>query len=259
MPLVELADVRLHYRLDGERGAPPLVLSNSLGTDFAMWEAQMPTLSERFRVLRYDTRGHGQSSVPPGPYAIAQLGRDVVALLDHLELDRITFCGLSLGGMTGMWLGVHAPERLQRLVLANTAPRMAPSTLWNDRIAKVNAGGMAAISEAVLARWFTAEFKLREPAQVGALQAMMERTPAAGYVGCCAAIRDMDQREAVAAIAMPTLVIAGTQDAATPPADGRFLAETISDARYVELPAAHLSNIEAAAAFTQALVDFART
>ncbi len=258
MAFAELADLRLHYRFDGDADAPPLLLSNSLGTDLDMWAPQIPALSQRHRVLRYDARGHGQSSVPPGPYTIAQLGRDVVALLDQLELDRVAFCGLSMGGMTGMWLGVHAPERLHRLVLANTAPRMAPLTLWNERIGKVNAGGMPAISAAVVARWFTPEFKSRDPAQVAALQAMMERTPAAGYTACCAAIRDMDQRDAVAAITAPTLVITGTHDAATPPADGRFLAEAIADARYVELPAAHLSNIEAASAFTQALVDFNR-
>ena len=153
-----------------------------------------------------------------------------------------------------MWRGVHVPERIGKLVLANTAARIAPPDLWNARIEKVNAGGMAAISAAVLARWFTPDYAAREPATL----AMMERTPAAGYVACCAAIRDMDQREAVAAIAAPTLVIAGTHDAATPPADGRYLAETIRDARYVELPAAHLSNIEAAPAFSAALVDFLR-
>jgi len=258
MPFADLAEVRLHYRFDGPDSAPVLVLSNSLGTDLDMWDAQMAALAAHHRVLRYDTRGHGQSSVPPGPYMIAQLGRDVVALLDHLALGRVDFAGVSMGGMTGMWLGVHVPERLGKLTLANTAARIAPPELWNARIDKVNAGGMAAISDAVLARWFTPAYAAREPATLAAMQAMMERTPAAGYVACCAAIRDMDQREAVAAIAAPTLVIAGTHDAATPPADGRYLAETIRDARYVELPAAHLSNIETAPAFTAALVDFLR-
>ena len=151
MPFADLAEVRLHYRLDGPEGAPVLVLSNSLGTDLDMWEAQMAALTAHCRVLRYDTRGHGQSSVPPGPYTIAQLGRDVVALLDHLALERVDFAGVSMGGMTGMWLGVHVPERIGKLTLANTAARIAPPDLWNARIEKVNAGGMAAISDAVLA------------------------------------------------------------------------------------------------------------
>jgi 3-oxoadipate enol-lactonase len=258
MPFADLAEVRLHYCLDGPDRAPLLVLSNSLGTDLDMWTAQMTALSTHCRVLRYDTRGHGQSSVPPGPYTIAQLGRDVIALLDHLAFERVDFAGVSMGGMTGMWLGVHVPERIGKLTLANTAARIAPPDLWNARIGKVNAGGMGAISAAVLARWFTPEYAARESATLAAMQAMMERTPGAGYVACCAAIRDMDQREAVAAIVAPTLVIAGTHDAATPPADGRHLADAIRDTRYVELPAAHLSNIEAAPAFTAALVEFLR-
>jgi 3-oxoadipate enol-lactonase len=256
MPFADLADVRLHYRFDGPVGAPVLVLSNSLGADLAMWDAQMGELTRGLRVLRYDTRGHSQSSVTPGPYTIERLGRDVVALLDHLALDGVVFCGLSLGGMIGMWLGIHAPARIARLVLANTAARIAPADLWNARIDKVNAGGMAAISEAVLARWFTPAFIAREKAALTAMKAMMERVPAAGYVACCAAVRDMDQRDEVARIAAPTLVIVGTHDAATPPADGRFLAERIPGARWFDLEAAHLSNIEAAPAFDAALASF---
>jgi 3-oxoadipate enol-lactonase len=258
MPFADLPEVHLHYRIDGPEAGAALVLSNSLGTDFEMWAPKVEALSTQFRVVRYDARGHGHSSVPPGEYTIAQLGRDVLALLDHLQLDRVHFAGVSMGGMTGMWLGVHAPARIATLTLANTAARIAPPDLWNTRIEKVNAGGMAAISDAVLGRWFTPDFAAREPARIATMKAMMERTPAAGYAACCAAIRDMDQREAVAAITARTLVIAGTGDAATPPADGRFLAATIGDARYVELPAAHLSNIEAAPAFTATLVDFLR-
>jgi 3-oxoadipate enol-lactonase len=256
MPFADLADVRLHYQFDGPVGAPVLVLSNSLGTDLAMWDAQMPRLTLDHRVLRYDARGHGQSAATPGPYTIERLGRDVLTLLDQLALDRVTFCGLSLGGMTGMWLGAHAPERIARLLLANTAARVAAPELYDARIDKVNAGGIKAISDAVLARWFTPAFIAREPATGSAMKAMMERTPAAGYIACCAAIRDMDQREDVAAIATPTLVIVGTHDGATPPADGRFLAERIPGARLAELDAAHLSNIEAAPAFNAALASF---
>lgn len=256
MPFADLADVRLHYQFDGPTGAPVLVLSNSLGTDLAMWEAQMPRLTRDHRVLRYDTRGHGQSAVTPGPYMIERLGRDVVALLDHLALDRVTFCGLSLGGMIGMWLGIHAPARIARLVLANTAARIASPDSYNARIDKVNASGMAAISGDVLARWFTPAFIAREPATIATIKAMLERTAAAGYVACCAAVRDMDQRDEVGAIAAPTLVIVGMHDGATKPADGHFLVERIAGARLVELEAAHLSNIEAAPAFNAALASF---
>jgi 3-oxoadipate enol-lactonase len=246
----------LHYRMDGTRGAPVLVLSNSLGTEHAMWEPQLATLTPHFCVVRYDTRGHGASGVTPGPYTIDQLGRDVVALLDHLGTERASFCGLSLGGMIGMWLGIHAKARIDRLVLANTAARIAPADLWNQRIENVNAGGIAAISDTVLSRWFTPEFRAREPDTIARMKAMMERQPPAGYVACCAAVRDMDQREEVARIEAPTLVITGTHDASTPPSDGAFLAAQIAGARLVELPAAHLSNIEAAPAFNDALASF---
>ena len=256
MPFADLADVRLHYQFDGPIGAPVLVLSNSLGTDLAMWEAQMQQLTRDHRVLRYDTRGHGQSATTPGPYSVEQLGRDVLALLDHLALERVTFCGLSLGGMTGMWVGAHAPARIARLVLANTTARIASPDSYKARIDIVNASGMAAISDAVLVRWFTPAFIAREPAIVAAVKAMLERTPPAGYVASCAAVRDMDQRDEVQAIAAPTLVIVGAHDGPTPPADGRFLADRIPGARLIELDAAHLSNIEAAPAFNAALASF---
>jgi len=253
---VDVDGGRLRYRLDGAANASVLVLSNSLGTNLAMWEPQMAELCRGHRVLRYDTRGHGESSVTPGPYSIGRLGRDVVTLLDHLAIERAHFCGLSLGGMTGMWLATHAPTRVSRLALCNTAAHMAPADLWNGRIDQVRAGGMEAIVESVLARWFTPAFLARSPDIAASVRQMVLATPADGYIACCAAIRDMDQREAIARISAPTLVIAGTHDPATPPADGRFIADRIEGARYVELPAAHLSNIEAARDFTAALVNF---
>ena len=256
MSVADLADVRLHYVLEGADTAPVVMLANSLGTDISMWEPQMAALTRDFRVLRYDARGHGDSAVTPGPYSVAQLGRDALALLDHLAIDRAHFCGLSMGGMTGMWVGIHAPDRIEKLVLANTAARIAPPAIWDTRIDRVNAGGMAAISDAVLTRWFTPEFMEAQPATIAAMRTMLERTPAAGYTACCAAVRDMDQRDAIGGITLPTLVLAGTYDAATPPADGRFLADSIGGARYVELAGAHLSNIEAAAHFADAVSSF---
>jgi 3-oxoadipate enol-lactonase len=256
MPFADVPGARLHYRMDGARDLPLLVLSNSLGTDVSMWEPQMDALLPHCRVLRYDTRGHGQSAVPPGPYSVDDLGRDVVALLDHVEAARASFCGLSMGGVTGMWLGIHAPSRIDSLVLANTAAQIGTADLWNQRIAKVNEGGMAAICDAVLARWLTPGFAARETATLARLQALMERQPPAGYAACCAAVRDMDLRAQVSRISAPTLVITGTHDPATPPADGAWLAQQIPGARLVELPASHLSNIEAAEPFNAALVSF---
>ena len=255
----DVDDVRIHYRIDGVEGAPVVVLSNSLGTDLAMWDSQIAELSRDFRVVRYDTRGHGRSAATPGPCDIDRLGRDVLGLLDRLEIQKAHFCGLSLGGITGMWLGIHAPKRLRRLVLANTAARIGPPENWNTRIAKVRAGGMAAISQAVLERWFTAGFIANQPDTWAMMRQMMESTPAEGYMACCAAIRDMDQRDAIAGIGAPTLIISGTHDVATPAADGRFLADRIEGSSYVEFNAAHLSNIEAAPEFTAALLAFLDT
>jgi 3-oxoadipate enol-lactonase len=259
VPFLELAATRFHYRFDGPERAPVVMLSNSLGTTLAMWEPQIGALSAKFRVLRYDSRGHGQSAVTPGPYTIEQLGRDAVGLLDALGIDRAHFCGLSMGGMVGQWLGAFAPQRLEALVLCNTSARIGPPEAWNARIDAVRKGGMAAIVDAVLARWYTPAFLASATDAIAATRAMLLGTPADGYVASCAAVRDMDQREGTAHIAVPTLVIAGTFDAATPPEDGRFLAQHIRGARFVELPAAHLSNIEAPPAFTRALTDFLPT
>lgn len=256
MHFADVPGTRLHYRMDGTRGRPVLVLSNSLGTDLSMWEPQMDALRPHFCVVRYDTRGHGQSGVPPGPYGIEQLGRDVVALLDHLQAERASFCGVSLGGITGMWLGVHAPARIERLVLANTAPKIGTPEVWNQRIATVVANGMGAIAEALLGRWFTPAFAAREPATIARMKAMLERQPASGYVAACAAVRDADLRDALARIAAPTLLIAGRHDPVTTPAEAAYVASRVSGARIVEVDASHLSNIEAAPAFNAALLDF---
>jgi 3-oxoadipate enol-lactonase len=255
-PAVDIQRDGLKCRVDGAADAPVLVLSNSLGTNLAMWDAQMPALRASFRVLRYDSRGHGASTVTPGPYSIEQLARDVLILLDGLRIGRAHFCGLSMGGMVGMWLGAHAPTRIDRLVLCNTSPRIGPPEVYNTRIEAVRKGGVSSIAEAVLGRWFTAGFRERSPGEVVRMRAMLTATSADGYVAACAAVRDMDQWNSVATIKCPTLVISGTHDAATPPADGRRMAEVIPGARYVELDAAHISNIEAAPAFTAAVISF---
>jgi len=256
LPTLDRQRERCNGRVDGPPDAPVVVLSNSLGTNFSLWDDQMPALTARFRVLRYDTRGHGSSPMTAGTYSIAMLAHDVLVLLDAFQIERAHFCGLSLGEMTGIWLGVHASERIDRLLLANTAPRIGTAATWNARIDTVRQGGMEAIADAVLERWFTAGFRARAPDAVGRIGAMLATTPPEGYVACCAAIRDADLWPGIGGIRCPTLVIAGTHDAATPPAEGRQMAERIAGARYVELDAAHISNVEAAARFTAEAMTF---
>ncbi len=259
MPFVDTGKGRLHYQIDGADDAPVLVLSNSLGTTLDMWLPQLPAFTEKYRVLRYDTRGHGQSEVTPGPYSIAQLGSDVIALLDHLKLPRVHFCGLSMGGMTGMWLAINHPTRIDRLVLCNTSAAIGVPEMWNARIAQVRQGGMNSIIDTVLERWFTADFLAHAPAQVVRVRSMLAATSVEGYVANCAAVRDMDQRAELGRIATPTLVIGGRHDKSTPPEHGELIAKSIPGARYVELNAAHLSNWEVAQAFTQQVLNFLQT
>jgi len=259
MPFIEFNGARIHCLFDdasAPRHAPILVFSNSLGTNFSMWDPQIPALATRFRILRYDTRGHGQSSVTPGPYSITQLGRDVVGLLDAFEIERAHFCGLSMGGAIGMWLGICAADRIHRLVLCDTAAKIGTTDVWNIRIEIVRKGGMAAVVDGVTQRWFSPSFISSAPGQVERTRQMILSTPPEGYVANCAAIRDMDHRESIARIKAPTLVIAGAKDSVTTPADARFLVERIPGARYAELDAAHLSNIEAPANFTESLLRF---
>ncbi len=255
-PAIELQSMRFNYRLDGPTEAPVLVLSNSLGADLTMWEPQVAAFSHRFRVLRYDSRGHGATAATTGPYSIPQLARDVIGLLDALSIPRAHFCGLSMGGMVGMWLGVNAPERIDRLLLCNTSPKIGTPEMWNARIDQVRAGGVDSIADAVLERWFTAPFRQREPQTVARMRAIMVAIPAEGYCASCAAVRDMDQRDAIGAISRPTLVIAGAQDVSTPPADGRRMAQVIPRAGFVEVDAGHISNVEASGEFTAAALDF---
>lgn len=256
MPLETIRGEPFNIEIDGAADAPALMLSNSLGTNLHMWDPQIPEWSKHFRVVRYDSRGHGQSTAPDRPYSIAELGNDAIAIMDHLGLDKVHWCGLSKGGMVGQWLATHARKRLDRVVLANTASRMGPPELWNSRIRTVRADGMAAIVQGTLERWFSPAFRERDKDSVAKVSEMLAATPALGYAGCCSAIRDMDQREAIASVTNPVLVIVGKVDPATPPATGRLIAETIHEARLVELDAAHLSNLEQPEAFGKAVLDF---
>ena len=256
MPSARIQDLEVNYMLTGAADAPALVFSKSLGANLSMWDSQMPELENQFRVLRCDTRGEGNTSVTPGPHTIEQLAGDVLGLMDHLRIERAHFCGLSMGGMIGMWLSLNAEKRLNKVVLCNTAPKIGKAEMWNARIENIRKGGMTAVSAAVCERWFTPAFRVRSPEVLTGAQRMIESMPPEGYVGCCAAVRDFDARERVSQIRVPTLVITGNQDAATPAADGRSLADQISGARYVELNAAHISNIEASEQFTSELIKF---
>ena len=258
MPFLETVTVRLRYQVEGREDAPWLILSNSLGTNLDMWLPQIPALLERYRVLRYDTRGHGQSSVTPGPYSIEQLAGDVIALMNHLNIDRAHFCGLSMGGMIGMWLAANKPDRIDRLVLSNTSARMGAPEAYDARIEKVKKEGMKPIVPAVLDRWFTRDFQRYAAVQVKLVGDMLLQMSPEGYAAGCAAVRDMDLQSEVARISAPTLVIAGKHDLATPPVDGREIADQVPGARYVELNAAHLSNWEVAQSFTTQVIDFLR-
>jgi 3-oxoadipate enol-lactonase len=221
-----------------------------------MWAPQVSEVRKKLQVLRYDMRGHGQSSFTAGPYSIEQLGKDVIALLDALDLDRVNFCGLSMGGMIGMWLGANAPERLNRLVLCNTAAKIGTSEVWNARIEAVRKDGVKSVASAVIERWFSAAFREKAPAKVASTLKMLEESNPEGYAACCAAVRDFDFRKQLGRIRIPVLVIAGAHDPSTPPADGRFLAEQIPGARYAELDAAHLSNIEDQDRFNREVIAF---
>jgi 3-oxoadipate enol-lactonase len=256
MPYAPIHDGQLHYAIEGQAGRPVLILSNSLGTSFDMWAPQVAAFSKAFQVLRYDTRGHGKSAVTPGPYSMALLAGDVINLMDHLGIGKAHFCGLSMGGQTGMTLALHHPERVRKLVLCNTAAYIGPPATWSARIAAVEADGVAPLAAAVVSRWLTPAYAALHPATVTHLEDMLRATPDAGYAAACAAVRDADLRDQVTQIAAPTLVIAGTGDLPTPPADGQYLQQHIAGARYVELAAAHLSNQEQATAFTDAVIGF---
>jgi 3-oxoadipate enol-lactonase len=222
-----------------------------------MWEPQMAALTERYRVLRYDSRGHGRSSAPPGPYGIAMLGEDALALLDALGIEGVHFCGLSKGGMVGQWLASHHGGRLVSLTLCATAARLGAAELWNQRIEQSAREGMAALVDGVTERWFTAAFRATPRPETLQVRAMILATSPQGYGGCCAAIRDMDQSEAIRAIRTPTLIVAGADDPATPPEVMRDLHERIPGSRFVEISeAAHLLNIEQAGRFNRALTSF---
>jgi 3-oxoadipate enol-lactonase len=256
MAILELDEVRLHYELSGTPDNPVLVLSNSLGADLSMWFPQVAELSRHFHLLRYDTRGHGGSSTPSGPYSIAQLANDLLDLLDHLDIERASICGISMGGMVSLWMGIHAADRVDRLILANTAAHIGTLESWNTRIATVEAQGLEPVVPAILERWYTPAFRTASPEVVEHTRAMIAATSVPGYVACCAAVRDADFRHEANAVHAPALVLSGAYDQVTTPADGHFLQSQMAHANYRQLTAAHLSNQEAAEQFNAAVLHF---
>jgi 3-oxoadipate enol-lactonase/4-carboxymuconolactone decarboxylase len=254
VPFLNIDGLKTYYRLDGNDNRPVLVLSHSLGVDHGQWDLQMPDLLARFCVLRYDIRGHGASAVPAGDYSIERLARDVLALVDALEIPKFAFCGVSLGGMIGQWLAANAGDRLTHVILANTSARLPDPSAMETRRKTVLDGGMRAIVDVAMGRFFSSE---NNAPLTRSVRATFLGTDPAGYAGCCAAIRDMDQRSILKDIRVPALVIGGDRDISTPWAgNGDLLAESIPGAKSVQLPAAHLSNIERPRSFTAALFDF---
>jgi 3-oxoadipate enol-lactonase/4-carboxymuconolactone decarboxylase len=257
MPFIDTGPIKTFYRLEGKPGSPILVLSHSIGTDHGMWEPQVSDLIEHFHVLRYDTRGHGGSDAPAGDYSIEQLGNDLLGLADGLGIRKFAFCGLSLGGAIGQWLAANAPQRIERLILANTAPRFGSREQWETRIRMVKEGGMAAIVDLAMQRFFSAETLQRGDPRTESIKSLLLGTNPAGYIACCAALRDFDSNAFLGKISAPTLVIAGKLDVSTPWAgNGEILAQKIAGAQSLQLNAAHLSNLECPRAFSSAVVEF---
>jgi 3-oxoadipate enol-lactonase len=244
MPFTRINDIGIHYRWDGPEDAPVLVLANSIATDLTLWDAVVAGLTRSFRVLRYDTRGHGKSEVTKGPYTLDLLGRDLLGLLDGLQLSKVDLCGLSLGAMTGAWLAAHHGERIGKLVLCNTAAWLGPAEAWETRIAAARDHGMEVMRPAVLGRWLSPAFCAANEAKVERLLDMVMATPLEGYLGACAVLQHVDLRETIRSIAVPTLVVCGAEDAATPPSEARFIADRIPRATCLELPGGHQSNVE---------------
>jgi 3-oxoadipate enol-lactonase len=257
MPFMTMSDgCALHYRFDGVDGAPVIMLSNSLGSTLEMWEPQVVALMDRYRVLLYDNRGHGRSQAPQGPYTLERIATDARELIEGLGVGPVLWCGVSLGGMVGMWLAANAPHVLRRAILANTSALLGPPEMWNQRIALVEQEGMAAVATAVAQRWLTPRFAVEYPDLTARLTRMIADTPPQGYVAAAAAVRDMDLRASLPSIALPVLVIAGSEDPATPCGMGEQIASNIKGARFAILEAAHLSNIEQPEEFNRLMRNF---
>ena len=255
MPMIDADGCPIHVAIDGRDEGPAIVLSNSLGATIKMWEPQLAALGTQFRVIRYDRRGHGRSGTA-GLYSFERFGRDVLAILDALNIRKAHWCGLSMGGMVGQWLGANAPERFDKIVLANTTCYYPDPTRFQDRIKAVTKDGLASIADQVMASWLTEDFRERAPAITGEIRNMLLGTPVAGYVGCCQALSTLDQRALLPTITHPVLIVAGRHDQSTTIAQAEFMRKAIPRANLTILDSAHISNVEQAHAFNDALIGF---
>ncbi len=257
MPILNADDgCPLNVEVSGPENAPALMLSNSLGTDLTMWDEQAAEFSKHFRLIRHDRRGHGKSGTTKGPYSFDRFGRDILGIVDALKVKTINWCGLSMGGMDGQWLGANAPTRVDKLVLANTHFYYPDKTFWTGRIKFVQEKGLEALVEANMERWFTPGFRARAPETIARMKTMFLATDRDGYTACCEAIAAMDFRASNPRVKAPTLVIVGSQDAATPPAAGEAIAQQIPGGKVAALDAAHISNVEQPKGFTEAVLNF---
>jgi 3-oxoadipate enol-lactonase len=256
MAVVEKDGVSIFYTVDGPDSGPVLVLSNSLGTTHKMWDAQIPALSKTYRVIRYDRRGHGQSSSPPSPYSLEDLGNEALAVIDAVGAKSVLWCGLSMGGMTGLWLAANHPDHIKKLIVASSATFMPPPELWNGRIKTAQDKGMEVLAAPTMQRWFTADFIRSSQDKVAGIREQFLQTTVDGFAGCAAAMRDMDLRETVKTIRAPTLVIVGADDQGTTPAEAGIIVNRVPNARGVILKGSHIVNVEAPEAFTKEVLEF---
>ena len=256
MPTITSKGCPIHVVIEGPENAPVLMLSNSLGTTHAMWQPQVEAFTQHFRLLRFDRRGHGGSGVAKGPYTMEGLARDALAVIDGLGLKKVNWCGLSMGGMEGMWLGANAPERFERIVLSNTSSHFPDRKMWDDRLRFAREKGLATMVGANMERWFTTGFREREPKTIAWMSEMFVATPLEGYIACGEAVRDMDHRALLPSIKVPTLVIAGRHDPATTLQAGEYLRDHIPGVAFTVIEAAHISNVEQPAAFSNAVLEF---
>ncbi len=256
MPTFTSNDAEINYQTFGDANKPAIVFSNSLGTKFTMWQPQIDFFKKNFYVICYDTRGHGESAAPQGPYTIEQLGTDVIRLLDHLNIEKANFCGISMGGLTGQWLAIHHPERFHRVIVCNTAAKIGQEQAWNERAALVREQGLQPIAATAASRWFTECFIQSQAAVVESLSNDLAAGSAEGYASCCEALAKADLREELKNITVPVLVIAGQQDPVTTVADGQFMIDRIPNSQLFEINASHISNIEQPEAFNGILKTF---
>ena len=256
MPTFTSNDAQINYQTFGDASKPALVFSNSLGTNFKMWQPQIDFFAQDHFVICYDTRGHGGSEAPQGPYTIDQLGQDVVNLLDHLNIEKAAFCGISMGGLTGQWLAINRPERFNQVVVCNTAAKIGQEQAWNDRAALVREQGLQPIASTAASRWFTEPFIQSNATVVNSLQNDLGAGSPEGYASCCEALAKADVREQLKQVKIPVFIIAGQQDPVTTMEDGLFIQKQIFNSQLFNINASHISNLEQPEDFNNTIINF---